>query len=90
MPQFLKILPVYINSLRKSEVLLPGLRSSVHQRLQLRSFTVSMDTRSTAAQLYPLILPLVSVLETLCSIMVNQHSDVVLSQVVNGIMSHCF
>lgn len=59
MPHFLKILPVYINSLRKSEVLLPGLRSSVHQRLQLRSITVSMDTRSTVAQLYPLVLPLV-------------------------------
>lgn len=59
MPQFLKTLPVYINSLRKSEVLLPGLRSSVHQRLQLRSVTVSMDTRSTVAQLYPLVLPLV-------------------------------
>ncbi|XP_022523251.2 protein transport protein Sec24C isoform X1 [Astyanax mexicanus] len=58
LPQFLKVLPVYINSLRKSEVLLPGLRSTVHQRLQLRSLTVSMDTRSTAAQLYPLILPL--------------------------------
>ncbi|KAF4074319.1 hypothetical protein AMELA_G00238050 [Ameiurus melas] len=58
MPQFLKTLPVYINSLRKSEVLLPGLRSSVHQRLQLRSVTVSMDTRSTVAQLYPLVLPL--------------------------------
>ncbi|KAI5613062.1 protein transport protein Sec24C [Silurus asotus] len=58
MPQFLKILPVYINSLRKSEVLLPGLRSSIHQRLQLRSVTVSMDTRGTVAQLYPLVLPL--------------------------------
>ncbi|XP_058230725.1 protein transport protein Sec24C isoform X1 [Hemibagrus wyckioides] len=58
MPQFLKTLPVYINSLRKSEVLLPGLRSSVHQRLQLRSITVSMDTLSTVAQLYPLVLPL--------------------------------
>ncbi|XP_053336461.1 protein transport protein Sec24C [Clarias gariepinus] len=60
MPHFLKILPVYINSLRKSEVLLPGLRSSVHQRLQLRSITVSMDTCSTVAQLYPLVLPLLA------------------------------
>lgn len=59
LPQFLKILPVYINSLRKSEVLLPSLRSSVHQRLQLRSSTVVMDTRSTIQQLYPLTLPLV-------------------------------
>ncbi|XP_060739125.1 protein transport protein Sec24C [Tachysurus vachellii] len=58
MPHFLKTLPVYINSLRKSEVLLPGLRSSVYQRLQLRSITVSMDTRSTVTQLYPLVLPL--------------------------------
>lgn len=59
LPQFLKAVPVYINSLRKSEVLLPGLRSSVHQRLQLRSLIVSMDTLSTASQFYPLILPLV-------------------------------
>lgn len=58
LPQFLKVLPVYINSLRKSEVLLPGLRSSVHQRLQLRSLIVSMDTLSIASQIYPLILPL--------------------------------
>ncbi|KAF4112809.1 protein transport protein Sec24C isoform X1 [Onychostoma macrolepis] len=58
LPQFLKAVPVYINSLRKSEVLLPGLRSSVHQRLQLRSLIVSMDTLSTVSQFYPLILPL--------------------------------
>ncbi|XP_016297303.1 protein transport protein Sec24C [Sinocyclocheilus anshuiensis] len=58
LPQFLKAVPVYINSLRKSEVLLPGLRSSVHQRLQQRSLIVSMDTLSTASQFYPLILPL--------------------------------
>ncbi|XP_066511342.1 protein transport protein Sec24C-like isoform X1 [Hoplias malabaricus] len=56
LPQFLKVMPVYINSLRKSEVLLPGLRSSVHYRLQLRSLTVSMDTRNTAAHFYPLVL----------------------------------
>ncbi|XP_026878990.2 protein transport protein Sec24C [Electrophorus electricus] len=58
LPQFLKVLPVYVNSLRKSEVLLPGLRSSVHLRLQLRALSVSMDTRSNAMQLYPLVLPL--------------------------------
>ncbi|XP_059407126.1 protein transport protein Sec24C isoform X2 [Carassius carassius] len=58
LPQFLKAVPVYINSLRKSDVLLPGMRSSVHQRLQLRSLIISMDTRSTASQFYPLILPL--------------------------------
>ncbi|KTG32671.1 hypothetical protein cypCar_00004020, partial [Cyprinus carpio] len=70
LPQFLKAVPVYINSLRKSEVLLPGLRSSVHQRLQLRSLIVSMDTLSTASQFYPLILPLIKlpVLENSLSI----------------------
>ncbi|KAI7813287.1 putative protein transport protein Sec24C [Triplophysa rosa] len=58
LPQFLKALPVYINSLRKSEVLLPGLRGSVQQRLQLRCLIVSMDTMNTASQFYPHIQPL--------------------------------
>ncbi|XP_076852265.1 protein transport protein Sec24C-like isoform X2 [Brachyhypopomus gauderio] len=58
LPHFLKVLPVYVNSLRKSEVLLPGLRSSVHLRMRLRALSVSMDTRSIALQFYPLILPL--------------------------------
>ncbi|XP_070690130.1 protein transport protein Sec24C [Pempheris klunzingeri] len=58
LPQYLRALPVYLNSLRKSEVLLPGLRSSVHQRLLLRCQVLSMDTRSTAAHFYPLLLPL--------------------------------
>lgn len=60
LPQFLKAFPVYLNSLRKSEVLLPGLRSSIPQRLQLRSRLVSMDARSTALYFYPLLLHLVS------------------------------
>ncbi|XP_056142992.1 protein transport protein Sec24C [Lampris incognitus] len=58
LPQYLRALPVYINSLRKSEVLLPGLRSSVHQRLQLRCQVLSMDTGTTACHFYPLLLPL--------------------------------
>ncbi|KAJ7993718.1 hypothetical protein DPEC_G00257580 [Dallia pectoralis] len=58
LPQYLRALPVYLNSLRKSEVLLPGRRSSVHQRLQLRSQLVSMDTRNTAGHFYPLLLRL--------------------------------
>ncbi|XP_076006738.1 protein transport protein Sec24C [Genypterus blacodes] len=63
LPQYLRALPVYINSLRKSEVLLPGLRSSIHQRLQLRCQLLSMDTSSTAAHFYPLLLPLLPNLE---------------------------
>ncbi|XP_074526410.1 protein transport protein Sec24C isoform X2 [Halichoeres trimaculatus] len=57
-PQYLRALPVYINSLRKSEVLLPGLRSSVHQRLQQRCQVLSMDVHSTCRHFYPLLLPL--------------------------------
>ncbi|XP_028270110.1 protein transport protein Sec24C isoform X2 [Parambassis ranga] len=58
LPQYLRALPVYINSLRKSEVLLPGLRSSIHQRLLQRCQVLSMDTRSTATHFYPLLFPL--------------------------------
>lgn len=58
LPQYLRALPVYINSLRKSEVLLPGLRSSIHQRLQQRCQVLCMDTCSTATHFYPLLLPL--------------------------------
>ncbi|XP_039906313.1 protein transport protein Sec24C isoform X2 [Simochromis diagramma] len=58
LPQYLRALPVYINSLRKSEVLLPGLRSSIHQRLQQRCQVLRMDTCSTATHFYPLLLPL--------------------------------
>ncbi|XP_051279774.1 protein transport protein Sec24C [Dicentrarchus labrax] len=58
LPQYLRALPVYINSLRKSEVLLPGLRSSIHQRLQQRCQVLRMDTRSTSTHFYPLLLPL--------------------------------
>ncbi|XP_038560323.1 protein transport protein Sec24C-like [Micropterus salmoides] len=58
LPQYLRALPVYINSLRKSEVLLPGLRSSVHQRLQQRCQVLSMDACSTSTHFYPLLLPL--------------------------------
>ncbi|XP_033946126.1 protein transport protein Sec24C [Pseudochaenichthys georgianus] len=58
LPQYLRALPVYINSLRKSEVLLPGLRSSIHQRLQQRCQVLGMDTCSTSTHFYPLLLPL--------------------------------
>ncbi|XP_032435491.1 protein transport protein Sec24C isoform X2 [Xiphophorus hellerii] len=58
LPQFLRALPVYVNGLRKSEVLLPGLRSSVHQRLQQRCRVLGLDTRSTVRHFYPLLLPL--------------------------------
>ncbi|XP_035236344.1 LOW QUALITY PROTEIN: protein transport protein Sec24C [Anguilla anguilla] len=58
LPQFLKALPVYVNSLRKSEVLLPCVRSTVTQRLHLRSQLLCQDVRTTATHFYPLLLPL--------------------------------
>ncbi|XP_017283266.1 protein transport protein Sec24C isoform X2 [Kryptolebias marmoratus] len=58
LPQFLRALPVYVNSLRKSEVLLPGLRSSVHQRLQQHCQVLSLDTCGTVRHFYPQLLPL--------------------------------
>ncbi|XP_062241021.1 protein transport protein Sec24C [Platichthys flesus] len=58
LPQYLRALPVYINSLRKSEVLLPGLRNSIHQRLQQRCQVLAMDTSGTVTHFYPLLLPL--------------------------------
>ncbi|KAG7489059.1 transport protein Sec24C-like isoform X1 [Solea senegalensis] len=56
LPQHLRALPVYINSLRKSEVLLPGLRTSVHQRLQQRCQVLGLDTCGTVTHFYPLVL----------------------------------
>lgn len=64
LPQYLRALPVYINSLRKSEVLLPGLRSSVHQRLQQRCQVLSMDPSSTATHFYPQLLPLPLIIDS--------------------------
>ena len=41
-------------------MLLPGLRNSVHQRLQQRSQVLALDTSGTVTHFYPLLLPLVS------------------------------
>uniref|UniRef100_A0A8C4RD60 Protein transport protein Sec24C-like n=1 Tax=Erpetoichthys calabaricus TaxID=27687 RepID=A0A8C4RD60_ERPCA len=52
--QFLKILPVYLNCLRKSEVLLPSGHNSVNERAYMRCWGLSMDTKETARYFYPL------------------------------------
>lgn len=67
LPQHLRALPVYINSLRKSDVLLSGLRTSVHQRLQQRCQVLGMDTLCTSTHFYPLLLPLVCTAKTCVS-----------------------
>uniref|UniRef100_A0A8C4RES2 Protein transport protein Sec24C-like n=1 Tax=Erpetoichthys calabaricus TaxID=27687 RepID=A0A8C4RES2_ERPCA len=58
MPQFLKILPVYLNCLRKSEVLLPSGHNSVNERAYMRCWGLSMDTKETARYFYPRIVQL--------------------------------
>ncbi|XP_028654377.2 protein transport protein Sec24C-like [Erpetoichthys calabaricus] len=63
MPQFLKILPVYLNCLRKSEVLLPSGHNSVNERAYMRCWGLSMDTKETARYFYPRIVQLSAVSE---------------------------
>uniref|UniRef100_H3ATB3 SEC24 homolog C, COPII coat complex component n=2 Tax=Latimeria chalumnae TaxID=7897 RepID=H3ATB3_LATCH len=58
MPQFLKILPVYLNCLRKSEVLLPGAEISVDERAYLRQLVMSLDVEESGVFFYPHIIPL--------------------------------
>ncbi|XP_061673338.1 protein transport protein Sec24C [Syngnathoides biaculeatus] len=58
LPRGLRALPVYLNSLRKSDVLLPGLRTSVHRRLRLRCQVLGLDTAACATHFYPTLMPL--------------------------------
>ncbi|XP_072122697.1 protein transport protein Sec24C-like [Mobula birostris] len=57
MPQFLKVLPLYLNCLRKSKVLLAGPDSSIDERVYLRHMVMSMDIAETNAFFYPRLLP---------------------------------
>ncbi|XP_077377818.1 protein transport protein Sec24C [Festucalex cinctus] len=58
LPRGLRALPVYVNSLRKSDVLLPGLRTSVHCRLGLRCRVLALDAAACAMHFYPMLMPL--------------------------------
>ncbi|XP_078522947.1 protein transport protein Sec24C-like isoform X2 [Lissotriton helveticus] len=58
MPQFLKALPVCLNALRKSEVLLPGLLTTVDERAWLRQAVLAMSITDCSIHFYPRILPL--------------------------------
>ncbi|XP_077416715.1 protein transport protein Sec24C isoform X2 [Vanacampus margaritifer] len=58
LPGGLRALPVYVNSLRKSDVLLPGLRTSVHCRLGLRCQVLALDAAACAMHFYPMLVPL--------------------------------
>ncbi|XP_061528440.1 protein transport protein Sec24C isoform X1 [Phycodurus eques] len=58
LPRGLRALPVYVNSLRKSDVLLPCLRTSVHRRLRLRCRVLGLDAAACAMHFYPMLMPL--------------------------------
>ncbi|KAM9823144.1 protein transport protein Sec24C isoform 1-T1 [Syngnathus typhle] len=58
LPRGLRALPVYVNSLRKSDVLLPGLRTSVHSRLGLRCRALGLDAAACVTHFYPMLIPL--------------------------------
>uniref|UniRef100_UPI00398E495C protein transport protein Sec24C-like n=1 Tax=Pristiophorus japonicus TaxID=55135 RepID=UPI00398E495C len=58
MPQFLKVFPLYLNCLRKSSVLLPGVDTSIDERAYLRQVVMSMDIAETRVFFYPRLLPI--------------------------------
>ncbi|XP_072342002.1 protein transport protein Sec24C-like isoform X2 [Scyliorhinus torazame] len=58
MPQFLKVLPLYLNCLRKSKVLLPGPGVSIDDRAYLRQLVMSMGIAETNVLFYPRLLPI--------------------------------
>ncbi|XP_055518262.1 LOW QUALITY PROTEIN: protein transport protein Sec24C-like [Leucoraja erinacea] len=58
MPQFLKVMPLYVNCLRKSKVLLEGADAPIDERAYLRHVVMSMDIAETNAFFYPCLLPI--------------------------------
>lgn len=56
----MKLLPVYLNCVLKSDVLLPGADVSLDDRAYLRQLISCMDVAETHVFFYPRLLPLVS------------------------------
>lgn len=55
----MKLLPVYLNCVLKSDVLLPGADVSLDDRAYLRQLISCMDVAETHVFFYPRLLPLV-------------------------------
>jgi len=55
----MKLLPVYLNCVLKSDVLLPGADVSLDDRAYLRQLISCMDVSETHVFFYPRLLPLV-------------------------------
>uniref|UniRef100_A0A8C7X3I3 SEC24 homolog C, COPII coat complex component n=1 Tax=Oryzias sinensis TaxID=183150 RepID=A0A8C7X3I3_9TELE len=61
LPECMKLLPVYLNCVLKSDVLLPGADVSLDDRAYLRQLISCMDVAETHVFFYPRLLPLVRV-----------------------------
>lgn len=61
----MKLLPVYLNCVLKSDVLQPGLEVTTDDRAYIRQLVTSMDVAETNVFFYPRLLPLVS--NSVCS-----------------------
>uniref|UniRef100_A0A669EZ95 SEC24 homolog C, COPII coat complex component n=1 Tax=Oreochromis niloticus TaxID=8128 RepID=A0A669EZ95_ORENI len=60
LPECMKLLPVYLNCVLKSDVLLPGADVSLDDRAYLRQLISCMDVAETHVFFYPRLLPVVS------------------------------
>lgn len=60
LPECMKLLPVYLNCVLKSDVLLPGGDVSLDDRAYLRQLISCMDVTESHVFFYPRLLPLVS------------------------------
>ncbi|KAM9837556.1 protein transport protein Sec24C [Aulostomus maculatus] len=58
LPECMKLLPVYLNCVLKSDVLLPGADVSLDDRAYLRQLISCMDVSETHVFFYPRLLPL--------------------------------
>ncbi|MFT7817165.1 protein transport protein Sec24C-like isoform X3 [Arapaima gigas] len=58
LPECMKLLPVYLNSVLKSDVLQPGTEASLDDRAYLRQLVSCMDVAESHVFFYPRLLPL--------------------------------
>lgn len=59
LPECMKLLPVYLNCVLKSDLLLPAADVSLDDRAYLRQLISCMDVSETHVFFYPRLLPLV-------------------------------
>ncbi|ELR52231.1 Protein transport protein Sec24C [Bos mutus] len=63
LPECMKLLPVYLNCVLKSEVLQPGAEVTTDDRAYVRQLVTSMDVAETNVFFYPRLLPLLIVVK---------------------------